>query len=54
MYRKKNCMENDTGYPHDGRADKQLYRHDGGADSLSMVKIRPGHHCYKSFFNWNV
>ena len=29
---------NDTGYPHDSRADKNPYRHDRRADSLSPSK----------------
>ena len=29
------CVSNDTGYPHDGRADKDSYPHDGRADKDS-------------------
>ena len=29
------ATENDTGYPHDGRADKDSYPHDGRADKDS-------------------
>ena len=28
-------IENDTGYPHDGRGDKDSYPHDGRADKDS-------------------
>ena len=27
-------LKNDTGYPHDGRADNAAYRHDRRADKL--------------------
>ena len=33
--RKKSHKINDTGYPHDGRADKDSYPHDGRADKDS-------------------
>ena len=29
------ALVNDTGYPHDSRADKDSYRHDGRADKNS-------------------
>ena len=29
----------DSGYPHDGRADKDTYRHDGRAYSLSRIWV---------------
>ena len=32
---RQNTQENDTGYPHDGRADKDSYPHDGRADKDS-------------------
>ena len=31
----RECLINDTGYPHDGRADKNSYPHDGRADKDS-------------------
>ena len=31
------CFYLDSGYPHDGRADKDIYRHDGRAYSLSLL-----------------
>ena len=31
----KTSLINDTGYPHDGRADKNSYPHDGRADKDS-------------------
>ena len=35
-----NAFQNDTGYPHDGRADKDSYPHDGRADKDSYPHDR--------------
>ena len=42
----------DTGYPHDGRADKYSYPHDGRADTDSYLHDRHNLYIMLSFYLW--
>ena len=43
---------NDTGYPHDGRADKDSYPHDGRADKDSYPHDRHNQYIMLSLSLW--